>query len=63
MEKMQEEKQRALEEFSKAHREQVHHLAEQWGISVVLALTEQQRGIAAAIKLFLEEAKKHGKSF
>lgn len=58
-EEMKREGKKTAEEFWKAHREQIQHLAEQWGISVVLNLTEQQCGIQRAIELFLEEARKH----
>ena len=51
------ERQRA---FFEQHREQIYHTAEQWGISVVLRLTELQHGTDAAIKMILDEARKRG---
>jgi len=49
-----------LEKYWQTHRETIMHLAEQWGISVTLSLTEQQHGIEAAADLFLEEARRRG---
>jgi len=48
------------EEYWNTHREDIFHLAEQWGISVVLRLTELQHGVQAAIDLFLREAERRG---
>jgi len=60
-ERLKDAKDKALKEFWNLNREQIFHLAEQWGISVVLNLTEQQCGISAAADLFLEESKRHGR--
>jgi len=52
--------QKAQNEYWDTHREQIYHLAEQWGISVALRLCELQRGVDAAISLFLQEAERRG---
>jgi hypothetical protein len=51
-------KEEKLEEYWRIHREDIYHLAEQWGISVILSLVEVQHGIPSAVDLFLEEWRK-----